>query len=113
MTTATGIRKDVSIIPDIKTVGDFYQLAKQGQIQVMPEWLQRLRQPKKWRSKNGAKTKSFLQSFFKGNSLLTPFYVIQLEVLKFHILESIRLSDNDITRKIYQDISVKLEEFKT
>ena len=113
MTTATGIRKDVSIIPDIKTVGDFYQLAKQGQIQVMPEWLQRLRQPKKWRSKNGAKTKSFLQSFFKGNSLLTPFYVIQSEVLKFHILESIRLSDNDITRKIYQDISVKLEEFES
>ncbi len=113
MSTNTGIQKDVIIIPDIKTVGELYNLAKQKQIQVMPEWLQRLMQPKKWQASKGKKTKSFLSSFFKGSSLLTPFYWIQIDVLGEFINEEIELSEDKVREKIYLEIAAKINEYKS
>ena len=73
----TYLVQEVSINPEVKTVWDFFQLAISGKIAVLPEWLQRHRQTKKWRRAKGKKIRSFLRSFFTGNSLLTPFYTVQ------------------------------------
>jgi len=45
-TSKVQLFKEVAIIPDVKTVWDFYTLAMQNKIAVLPEWLQRLQQKK-------------------------------------------------------------------
>jgi hypothetical protein len=109
---STYILKDVSIVPDIITVGQLLSQARDEKIAVMPEWLQRLRQTKVWKKKGGAKAKSYMYSFFNGNSLLTPFYIVKIEVLYDFIEKEWIREQNESVKKIYseikQDLSVKM-----
>ena len=58
--TPTGVflRKDVVILPDIKNAGELYNWVVEGKIAVVSEWLQRLRQTRKWQAQKGEKALS-------------------------------------------------------
>jgi len=103
------ILKDVTIVPDILTVGDLVTQARDGKIAVMPEWLQRLMQSKAWRAKKGEKAKSYLYSFFNGNSLITPFYLVKIEILSNFIQQEREWEKNKVVKEIYNDIMKDLE----
>jgi hypothetical protein len=98
------IYKNVHVIPDIITTGELYTLAKEGQIAVMPEWLQRLKQTRKWGMDKGAKAKSFLYSFFTGNSMITPFYYVGIDILDDYIRNEYKIETDPTVRKIHQDL---------
>lgn len=104
------IAVDVKINPDVMTVWDFYLKANQGKITVMPTWLQRLKQSKKWSKDKGAKKKSFLRSFFGGNNFLTPFFVVRIEVLYDYIKESFDATEEKYLKLVYKDMLGHLEE---
>src|SRR6056300_1941044 len=97
----TFLHKEVSILPDIKSIWDFYILALKGKITVLPEWLQRNQQTKKWRKAKGKKIKSFLRSFFTGNSLLTPFYTVHVNVLLNYIDAEIEEETDKTVKKVF------------
>jgi hypothetical protein len=101
---------DVQIIPDVKNVWDLYLQCKEGHIITKPEWLQRLRQTKRWTKNSAEKTKSFLRSFFGGNSLLTPFYLIGVNVLVEHVQKEIETTTEPYIREIDQNILKELNE---
>jgi hypothetical protein len=108
----TYLHKEVSILPDIKSIWDFYILALNGKITVLPEWLQRNQQTKKWRKAKGKKIKSFLRSFFTGNSLLTPFYIVNIDVLLDYIDDEIDTETNESVKKVFKDMKKELETKK-
>jgi len=110
--STTYLHKEVSIIPDVKTIWDFYILALNGKIAVLPEWLQRNQQTKKWRKAKGKKIKSFLRSFFTGNSLLTPFYIVNIDVLLHFIDDEIDTETNESVKKVFEDMKSELESKK-
>lgn len=102
------IRKEVDIHPGLSTVGNLYQMASDRKIVVVDEWLQRLQQSKKWQAKNGAKTKSFLYSFFTGSSDITPFYFIEIGLLIQYVESEIEKETDDIRKIVFQDLLEKL-----
>lgn len=108
----TFLYKDVGINAGIKTVWDFFQLANDNKIAVLPEWLQRHQQTKKWRKAKGKKIRSFLRSFFSGNSILTPFYVVKVEVLLDYIDDEIDNETDKTVKKVFQDMKTQLLEKK-
>jgi len=108
----TYLHKEVGILPDIKCIWDFYLLALNGKIAVLPEWLQRNQQTKKWRKAKGKKIKSFLNSFFTGNSLLTPFYIVNIDVLLDFIDDEIDTESNESVKKVFEDMKKDLESKK-
>lgn len=107
------LRPNVQIIPDVRTVGELYLLAKDLKITTMPEWLQRLQQSKKWRADKCKKSKSYLYSFFHGNNFLTAFYVIKIDILLAHINQAVIYENDPDARKIYEDIKKSLEDKKS
>jgi len=112
-TSKVQLFKEVAIIPDVKTVWDFYTLAMQNKIAVLPEWLQRLQQKKKWRKNKGEKTLSFLQSFFVGNHLLTPFYMVSINVLIDYIENENKLETDKTIKDIHSDMLFTLNNKKS
>ena len=108
----TYLVQEVSINPEVKTVWDFFQLAISGKIAVLPEWLQRHRQTKKWRRAKGKKIRSFLRSFFTGNSLLTPFYTVHVNVLLNYIDAEIEEETNKTVKKVFKDMKQQLLDKK-
>lgn len=108
----TYLHKEVGILPDIKSIWEFYLLALNGKIAVLPEWLQRNQQTKKWRKAKGKKIKSFLSSFFTGNSLLTPFYIVNINVLLDFIDDEIDTESNESVKKVFEDMKKDLESKK-
>lgn len=108
----TYLHKEVSIVPDVKSIWDFYTLALNKKIAVLPEWLQRNQQTKKWRKAKGKKIKSFLRSFFTGNSLLTPFYIVNIDVLLDYIDDEIDTETNVSVKKVFEDMKSELETKK-
>jgi len=85
------ILKNIIAEPDLWTAQKLYQLYSQNKIVVMPEWLQRLMQKKKWNKNKGERIKSYLFGFFTGRSTIQPFYIVKIEVLEEHIVEQIAL----------------------
>src|SRR6056300_2038601 len=110
--STTYLHKEVSILPDVKSIWEFYLLALNGKIAVLPEWLQRNQQTKKWRKAKGKKIKSFLNSFFTGNSLLTPFYIVNIDVLLDFIDDEIDTESNESVKKVFEDMKKDLESKK-
>tara|TARA_Y100000022_G_scaffold163668_1_gene147388 strand:+ start:125 stop:1678 length:1554 start_codon:yes stop_codon:yes gene_type:complete len=108
----TYLYNDVSINAAAKTVWEFFQLAISGKIAVLPEWLQRHQQTKKWRKAKGKKIRSFLRSFFTGNSVLTPFYMVHVDVLLDYIDDEIDNESDIIVKKVFQDMKKQLLEKK-
>jgi hypothetical protein len=108
----TYLVQEVSINPEVKTVWDFFQLAISGKIAVLPEWLQRHRQTKKWRRAKGKKIRSFLRSFFTGNSLLTPFYTVHVNVLLNYIDAEIEEETDKTVKKVFKDMKQQLLDKK-
>ena len=108
----TYLYNDVSINAAAKTVWEFFQLAISGKIAVLPEWLQRHQQTKKWRKAKGKKIRSFLRSFFTGNSVLTPFYMVHVDVLLDYIDDEIDNETDKIVKKVFQDMKKQLLEKK-
>lgn len=104
------IIKDVQICPDIMTVYELYDSFREGRIHVMPQWLQRLRQTSKWQKSKCAKAKSFLRYFFGGNSLLTPFYLVKIEVLISHIQSELDAETDKTKLKILKEMYEELQE---
>lgn len=113
MDTEVILHKDVHVIPDIKTVGDLYTQAIEKRIVVLSEWLQRLQQSRKWRANRCEKAKSFLYSFFKGNSLITPFYLISIDILKEYVENDLLVERNDTIRLIYNEMLQDLVNYKS
>ena len=101
---AARISKDVSLVPDIMTAGDLYTKAQDRKIAVLNEWLQRLRQTKKWQTNKAFKARSFIYSFFNGNSLVTPFYFVQLDVFIDHIENERNSVVDNTVQQIYDDL---------
>ena len=112
--TPTGVflRKDVVILPDIKTAGELYNWVVEGKIAVVSEWLQRLRQTRKWQAQKGEKALSFLSSFFRGNSLITPFYFIHIHILTDYIEQEVQGELNETRKEIFQDLLNLLSNHK-
>lgn len=104
------IVKDVTIVPDIKTIWDLQLAFKEGRIATIPEWLQRLEQPTKWHKNKGKKILSFLRSTFNGNSFCTPFYLVKIEVLIEHLREECERHLEQIVQKIYSEMLADLEK---
>lgn len=103
-TPAALISKDVSLWPDTMTAGELYLKAKDRKIAVLNEWLQRLRQTKKWQANKASKARSFIYSFFNGNSLVTPFYFVQLDVFMDHIKNERNSVVDNAVQQIYDDL---------
>jgi hypothetical protein len=101
---------DVNIFPDTMTVWEFYNKASEGKIALMPTWLQRLKQTKRWSKNKGAKTKSFLRSFFGGNNYLTPFYLVKIKVIYDHIRESAEATEEKYLKLVLKDMLFILDE---
>ena len=112
--TPTGVflRKDVVILPDIKNAGELYNWVVEGKIAVVSEWLQRLRQTRKWQAQKGEKALSFLSSFFRGNSLITPFYFIHIHILTDYIEQEVQGELNETRKEIFQDLLNLLSNHK-
>ena len=101
---AARISKDVSLVPDIMTAGDLYTKAQDRKIAVLNEWLQRLRQTKKWQTNKAFKARSFIYSFFNGNSLVTPFYFVRLDIFIDHIENERNSVVDNTVQQIYDDL---------
>jgi hypothetical protein len=113
MNTQVILHKDVIVVPDIKTIGELYTQAIEKRIVVLSEWLQRLQQSRKWRANRGEKSNDFLYSFFKGNSLITPFYFISVDILEEYILNEISVEKNDTICLIYKEMIKDLADYKS
>ena len=106
------IRKNIVARPDIWTTKELYQLYSQKKIVVMPEWLQRLMQKKKWNKNKGERIKSYLYGFFTGCSTIQPFYIVKIPVLKEHLKSNINLQTNEEVKNIYKDILEEVESYE-
>jgi len=104
------ILKKVYIMPHIFSVWELYTRFKQGEIAVLPEWLQRLQQKKKWTRKKGKRSKQFLYSFFTGNSELTAFYVVNIDILISNIRRKLTENLNVTQKLIYEEMLATLDE---
>lgn len=107
------IYKNVSIAPDITTAGQLYNLITEKKVAVMSEWLQRLRQSKKWKAKRGLKIKSFLYSFFTGNSLITPFYYVSIDILDEFIKKEYETEKDPVIKIIFKELKEEIENYKS
>jgi hypothetical protein len=105
--------KDVQIVPDILTVGELYTRAVNKEIAVMPQWLQRLQQKKKWQKNKGEKSRSFLRSFFNGNSLITPYYIVKIEILLDFIQNEFENEKDKTVSLIYKEMLEDLTDMKS
>ena len=108
---AARISKDVSCKVYDMTAGELYLKAKDRKIAVLNEWLQRLRQTKKWQTNKAFKARSFIYSFFNGNNLVTPFYFVQLDVFINHIENALLLVD-DTVQQVYKELLKTCTEYQ-
>jgi len=106
------ILKNIIAEPDLWTAQKLYQLYSQNKIVVLPEWLQRLMQKKKWNKNKGERIKSYLHGFFTGRSTIQPFYIVKIEVLEEHIEEQIALQTQKEIKNIYNDILEEIQSLK-
>ena len=104
--------KKVVVSPLITNIWDLYTKFQEGEIAVLPEWLQRLEQKKKWQRKKGKKCLQYLHSFFTGNSELTPFYIVGINVLIKDIESRLTRKLSKTEKSIYEDMLKTLEQKK-
>ena len=106
------IKPNIVALPDIWTTKKLYQLYTQNKIVVMPEWLQRLMQKKKWNKNKGERIKSYLYNYFTGCSLIQAFYIVEIPVLKDYLNKNIHLQTNKEIKNIYEDILKEIESLE-
>jgi len=100
------ISTTVDVIPAFQLYKDFAE----GRIVVMQEWLQRLTQKKKWTKNKGEKIKSYLYSFFTGDNLLQPFFLVNISVLMKHIDQDMKSIVDPSIKKLYTSIQESLQQ---
>jgi hypothetical protein len=109
-TTGHYLLKKVVVSPYCENIWDFYTRFQEGEIAVLPEWLQRLEQKKKWQRNKGKKCLEYLHSFFTGNSELTPFYIVDVNILIKDVQSRLTRNLGVTEKKIYEDMLKTLEE---
>ena len=108
------LKKQVLIEAETVTIWSLYLDVKEKRLVSMNEWLQRLEQKKKWQKTKGKKAVSYIQSFFSGNNILTPFYCVNIDVLKDHLIDSLDESNTlDYNIKlVYKDMLDTIDDLK-
>jgi hypothetical protein len=110
------LKKQVLIEAETVTIWSLYLDVKEKRLVSMNEWLQRLEQKTKWQKKNGQKAVSYIRSFFSGNNILTPFYCVNINVLKDHLIDSLDESNSNTIdtniKIVYRDMLDTIDELK-
>lgn len=113
MTKEVILMKSVVINVTDMRVEDLYKLYESKKLVTMPEWLQRLRQTSKWNHAKGLKARSFNWSFFNGNSVLTSFYIIAIDILREHLVEELEYEKSKYVKMIYEGMLRDIDQAKT